>query len=284
MITIITIITLMTGTACTSIVEYAHVVTDPRLPSTGPEAPPSASTTTPDMVLIPAGAFTRGSATEELDARAMRQVYLDDFWIDKVEVTAVDFWRCIESGKCDATPSADDDGEDEEEFNCSTASDKNLPASCVTWEQARQYCASLGFRLPTEAEWEKAARGTTGSVYPWGSTHPTCSRAIYYDGGAGCGRDSPWSVGSKPAGASPYGVLDMAGNVAEWVEDAYDSSFYARAPNENPLWADSTATDGVTRGGSFDSDKTRLKTTHRDRQSRTVVDPRIGFRCAKSIE
>ena len=102
----------------------------------------------------------------------------------------------------------------------------DYPVVNVTNDMARTYCSWTGKRLCTEAAWEKAARGTEGRRYPWGNEPASCDRAVMHDGGDGCGTGTSYPVGSKPLGASPYGALDMAGNVSEWVKDFYSPSYY----------------------------------------------------------
>ena len=205
------------------------------------------------MVYVPAGEFLMGSGEADDQAgdddKPQHTVYLDGYWIDRTEVTNTQYEKCVEAGAC-REPGCWDD----EDYNA-----PDQPVVCVSWDDAQAYAAWVGARLPTEAEWEKAARGTDGRIYPWGDEFDS-TRLNYCD--QNCDQD--WKdtntndgyavtapVGRYPSGASPYGALDMAGNVFEWVADWYEEGYYARSPARNPQGPDSG--DGrVFRGGAFD--------------------------------
>jgi len=220
------------------------------------------------MVDVPAGPFFRGSADGVglEDEHPRRTIELSAFAIDKTEVTQADYAKCVTAGTCSA-------------ITCSrnAAQGDTKPVVCATWQQAKTFCGWVGKRLPTEAEWEKAARGTDGRLYPWGNDAPTCDHARYY----GCGKGEPDDVGSHPKGASPYGALDMAGNVWEWVEDWHDDGYYASCPAKDPP-GPATGTTKVVRGGAFKYGKDELLTAERTFDKPTVTYEHVGFRCAKS--
>ena len=203
------------------------------------------------MVYVPAGEFLMGSTDEDIDTtldecsdcmpdwftneQPQHTVYLDAFWIDRSEVTNVQYRKCVEAGACEEPACWDDS-----DYNA-----PDQPVVCVRWDDAQDYAAWVGGRLPTEAEWEKAARGTDGRIYPWGNSSPDCDRANYY----GC-VGKPLPGGSHSDGASPYGALDMVGNVWEWVADWYADDYDSRSPAQNSQGPES-GNLRVLRGGSF---------------------------------
>ena len=229
------------------------------------------------MVLIPAGSFWMGcNSTVDSDCyndeKPYHKVTLSAYYIDKTEVTQGEYRKCVDAGECD-TPSCKWD----------PTGTPNRPVVCVDWNDATAYCAWAGKRLPTEAEWEKAARGTDGRKYPWGNQTATCEYAVMYDGShSGCGTGSTWDVCSKsPAGDSPYGLCDMSGNVWEWVSDWFGSGYYSNSPSSNPTGPDS-GSSRVSRGGSFDFYGVSLRASSRDYDTPSHGHADLGFRCSRS--
>jgi len=218
-----------------------------------------------EMSAVPAGEFLMGSDDPEADAdeRPAAPVHLEAFWIDRVEVTNARYGACVEAGACLLPAGA--------AFGAATKADH--PVALVGWTQAAAYCRWVGKRLPTEAEWEKAARGVDGRRYPWGSRfEPDRVNAGYTAGTA--------AAGSYAGGASPYGVLDMAGNVWEWT-----SSLYRPYPYDPGAGREDPAARGarVNRGGSWYYGAWYVRTTYRataDHMYRRIAD--LGFRCASS--
>jgi formylglycine-generating enzyme required for sulfatase activity len=209
------------------------------------------------------------------DEYPYHQVTLTAFRIDRTEVTVSAYADCHDSGSCSAPDTSGMSGR----CNWDKPERVDHPINCVTWEQARVYCAWVGKRLPTEAEWEMAARGGDGRRYPWGNEVPLCSRANY----GRCVGDVTEPVGSHPTGASASGALDMAGNVDEWVADWYDMDYYASSPATDPQGS-ATGEFRVVRGGSWFNIPWYLRTSARTRNDPSTRYLGTGFRCAHSLE
>ena len=221
------------------------------------------------MVYVPEGEFRMGSEDEDAwdDEKPEHQVYLDAFWIYQTEVTNAQYRQCVEEDACllpgDTTKYQDADYADH-------------PVVHVSWYDADAYCQWSRGQLPTEAEWEKAARGTDGRIYPWGDQKPTCNLANFSGCVGGTSR-----VGSYPDGASPYGALDMAGNVWEWVADWYAEDYYSRSPDDNPTGPTSGNKRGI-RSGSWYSGRGSLRVSYRNRYGPDNWYGNYGFRCLRS--
>ncbi len=244
------------------------------------------------MVYVTEGEFEMGTSDEQRDRlieevgweegwntneQPIHTVYLDAFWIDQTEVTNGQYALCVADGACQEPHSLASQTRSSyygnPEFN-------NFPVLYVDWHRAEAYCAWAGRRLPTEAEWEKAARGTDERTFPWGEGIDS-TLANY--GGSGCKTCDTRAVGSYPDSASPYGALDMAGNVYEWVADEYDKRYYYDSPSENPLGPSYGGSKYMIRGGSWDGTANSVRSATRWRRKADYVDfPSVGFRCAAS--
>jgi len=219
------------------------------------------------LVYIPRGQFIMGGDGED---NPEHTVALDAFWIYRNEVTNDMYRLCVATGAC--TPPAE--LEDIPDYTEPTLKDR--PVVGVNWGQAQDYCTWMNNRLPTEAEWEKAARGTDGKTYPWGETQPTCQLANLQN----CfGRTA--DILLYPEGKSFYEAFDMAGNVQEWTADWYLSNYYAQSPTENPLGPESGEVRSL-RGSSFLSNAEVLPAAHRSFLEPQMVEPDLGFRCVVS--
>ncbi|MBU6352334.1 MAG: SUMF1/EgtB/PvdO family nonheme iron enzyme, partial [Chloroflexi bacterium] len=237
-----------------------------------------------EEILIPAGSFQMGCDSSNPgetclgDMQPLHTVTLDAYFIDKYEVTNARYKACVDAGGCTA-PQSVDSVTRFPYYGTSTYAD--YPVTYVNWYRARAFCAWEGKRLPTEAEWEKAARGSSDTrKYPWGSSAPDCTKLNYNY--SGCVGDTSL-VGSYPSGASPYGVMDMAGNVWEWVNDWYDGSYYSVSPDSNPQ-GPTTGEYRVLRGGSWSSDSNGVRSANRNANLADFWSGNfgVGFRCVRS--
>lgn len=223
-----------------------------------------------EMVYVEAGEFLMGSEDGKEDEQPQHKVYLGAYYIDQTEVTNSQYKACVRKGACNQPRST-------EYFNRIRFA--NHPVVFVSWYDANDYCQWAGKQLPTEAQWEKAARGTDGRTYPWGE-EVTCDRAEYQ----GC--DNFIFSETKPAGyfselgTSPYGALNMAGNVWEWVGDWYLSDYYHISPYENPS-GPSSGTSHVLRGGSWDDPEEYARSAYRGYGNPNSAVSFLGFRCAR---
>ena len=255
------------------------------------------------VVVIPEGEFMRGSDNGRWDEVPQQKVFLDPYEIDRYEITNIQYQRFVQAAAVKAPPywigAAFPEGQ------------ADFPVVGVTWEEAGAYCQWLGKRLPTEAEWEKACRSSDGRVYPWGdaweagfgNTGPLAISSNPVDMGPGLW-DRLWTilqarpsganvrglrpVGSYPAGASPYGVLDLVGNASEWVADWYGFADYSLLPLRNPQTLGPKWNHALRGSSWFDANGDLVWVQDQSRcsarnSSHTPRDARTGFRCARSI-
>lgn len=242
-------------------------------------APASKELDSVPMVTIPAGEFLMGNPEGKgrADEWPQRSVYLDAFAIDQVEVTNERYLAFVATTGHRNPPNPYGTGPLQ-----SAKGIEQLPVVQTTWYDAKAYCSWAKKRLPTEAEWEKAARGTDGRLFPWGNEPATPKRANF---------DREWAdektlypVGSFPDGDSPYGVKDMAGNAREWVSDWYDADYYKHAPERNPQGPDKKGVVRSIRGGSWHSPLADITSSARGRGGFALQTHGTGFRCARGLE
>jgi len=255
--------------------------TAPSLPLNTPPAPEG-------MLFIPEGEFqmgcdpTRnagvGCPPDELPAHKLT---LKAFFIDRFEVTNARYAECVLAGAC-RPPSVVSSETRAQYYDDPAFAD--FPVVNVSWKDADAYCQWAGKRLPTEAEWEKAARGAENTAFPWGNDEPSCILVNAYDPLSGqlCVGDTS-AVGSYPDGASAYGAQDMAGNVWEWVSDWYSETYYAETPARDPQGPPG-ALEKVLRGGGWASRALDLRTAGRSFDLTFHNGTDIGFRCAADYQ
>jgi formylglycine-generating enzyme required for sulfatase activity len=246
----------------------------------------------PNLVLIPSGVFLMGCEINDYEGypcfpneMPLHEVYLDDFYMDKYEVTNGQYTECVAAGACSPPSSFKSFSRvsyyDNPEF-------KEYPVIMVSFSQAEDYCTWAGKRLPTEAEWEKAARGSSDArIFPWGNQDPSCMLANFYKESSDsfCIGDTN-VVGGNLAGASEYGIMDMSGNVWEYVSDWYQADYYSISPNHNPIGPTMNTSWRIQRGGGWRYGENHLRVTLRNpvhSNDFTHGHDSAGFRCAKTV-
>lgn len=254
-----------------------HTLPPSLTPTTTVTPGPSPTVIPYEMVVVPAGSFFMGSSyTDAYDFDPGHLVYLDKFYIDQYEVTNAQYAQCVTARACE--PPAFFGSNTRLRYYDNLEEYGDYPVVFVTWDQARTYCEWRGDRLPTEAEWEKAAGwnpfNEKTAYYPWGDRDPTLDLVHFQ-------AEDTAPVGSYPEGASKVDALDMAGNVMEWVADTYSPTYYQFSPARNPSGPTSQEGDKVLRGGGYsDIYKAVLWTFWRYHLPADTADDYIGFRCA----
>lgn len=222
-----------------------------------------------EQVYVPEGDFWMGKGEVRKNADSpMHSIHLDAFWMDKYEVSNAMYLKCMQAGACTDMVS--------DNITYQNWIYRDHPVTYVAWEQAGLYCQWAGKRLPTEAEWEKAARGTDGRQYPWGDDWPNPRLANFEESLI----NEAVSVYRYPLGASPYGALNMAGNVREWVADWYGEDYYLVMPYANPTGPE-IGFERSLRGGSYSEDKSEITVINRMRHEPQSAGLSRGFRCAQ---
>jgi len=236
-------------------------------------------------ISIPGGSFRMGSRGEFLgdDEKPIHRVRVPSFQMLKTEVTVDQYQICVQSGPCTEPNSCS------EYDNCDKSGRGNHPVNGVGWNQAKTFCEWVGSRLPSEAEWEYAARsGGKRWKYPWGNVEASCRRAVMDPSRGvkddGCHKYHTWPVCSKTRGNSSQGLCDLMGNEKEWVEDCYHDS-YKGAPSDGSAWTtECEGKDKVVRGGGWGSGRAILRASLRSHASPKGEYSGYGFRCARTVE
>lgn len=265
----IPIIGILRGTTLTPFEESSNVAQELSEPASSSSEEPVEE----EVVSIPAGPFIRGTNAGGFDEQPQRTVVLGAFAIDRFEVTNFQYQQFVQdTGHRKSGPPS------RYAKNMGKMRGVNQPVVYVSWDDAVAYCRWKGKRLPTEAEWEKAMRGTDGRLWPWGNTEQAngANWARVQDG-----YDVTASVGSFKTDRSPYGVMDGAGNVMEWVQDWYSESYYKDGSDQNPPGPD-YGVYRVLRGGGYTTAGGDIRITSRSKMVPDFRDETIGFRCAIS--
>lgn len=232
---------------------------------------------------VPGGRFEMGSSAGSRDEKPMHPVTVASFEMAMTEVTVAQYRRCVSVGKCSEPDRYGYKDPWRKYCNYGRAGRDDHPVNCLDWHQANAFSRWAGGRLPSEAEWEYAARGgAQAREYPWGNERPSCQKVVMENGGTGCGRASTWPVCSKPAGSTALGICDLAGNVWEWVGDLYHDG-YRGAPKDGRVWESARGANRVVRGGSWNHGAAPLRAAYRAWFGPGYRDLDLGFRPARSI-
>jgi len=243
-------------------------------------APPKGKDRAP-MVEIPSGSFPMGVPPGDRDGGRdeypRHEVLLDTFWIDQFEVTNGRYIEFVKSAGHRVPQNPTNPTRNLWQGDSITESLAERPVINVDWFDADAYCKWAGKRLPTEAEWEKAAKGTSDRRFPWGNVEPTAKHLNYNQ--RWIGEKTLMPVGSYEAGKSPYGVYDVVGNVWEWVNDWYDARYYEKSPSKNPT-GPQEGTKKVIRGAGWQNETPTVRIFTRVDSDPTMRNESTGFRCA----
>jgi formylglycine-generating enzyme required for sulfatase activity len=272
----------VTATASSTAVPTSTATLEPTSTPTwtGTEIIEATLTTLPDylmddkgvpMAYVPEGVFAMGNDRGNLDEQPIHPVQLDAFYIDQFEVTNGFYKACVEAKVCQPVRNK---GSAIHSYYYDNSDFETYPVIFVDWNMAQTYCKWRAARLPTEAEWEKAARGGSNVTYPWGDT-PDCNLANY----GNCLGDTS-STTIYALGQSRYGSYNMVGNVWEWVNDWYAPDYYRGSPQDNPQGPD-TGKEKVLRGGSWKDGYAEIRSVNREAKNPAYSSNDIGFRCAK---
>ncbi len=236
------------------------------------------------MVLIPEGSFPMGVPHGDRDGGRdeypRHDVFVNDFYIDKFELTNGRYLEFVKATKHRIPQNPKNATRNLWEGDTITESLADRPVVNVDWADAQAYCQWAGKRLPTEAEWEKAAKGTADRRFPWGNVEPTNKHLNFNQ--QWIGEKTLMPVGSYELGKSPFGVYDMAGNVWEWVNDWYDAKYYERSPAKNPVGPES-GTKRVLRGSGWQNETPTVRIFTRVDSDPTIRNESTGFRCAMDV-
>jgi formylglycine-generating enzyme len=228
----------------------------------------------PEWIPLAGGRFQMGGADlagAQAHADPAHSVDVAPFELGRTEVTVAAYAECVDAGSC----SAPDEGPG---CNWGASNRGNHPVNCVSWDQANAYARWRGARLPTEAEWEYAARDGDLRIYPWGDVDAACDQAVIED----CSTEDTAPVCSRPAGHAPHGACDLAGNLWEWVADCWHDD-YRDAPGDGAAWTEDCDGPGrVHRGGSFLHDADQARTRYRSRNAPEHRSPRVGLRLVRA--